>query len=45
MVDKNDCKWPELNEEEIYDYPNVDDGNLTERVGITLNPAYQTVTT
>ena len=44
MVDEYDYGFPKLNAEGIYDYPNVDDGNLTERVEITPNPAYKTVT-
>ena len=45
MVKKYDCELPECIEERIYDHPNVDDGNLTERVEITPNPAYGIVTT
>ena len=45
MVDEYDCELPELNEEGIYDRPNVDDENLTEMIEITLNPAYGTMTT
>ena len=40
MVDEYDCELPELNEERIYDHPNVDDENVTERVGMTANSAY-----
>ena len=53
MVEVYDYGLPEFNEEEIYDnpneegicdYPKEDDVMATEKVEITPNPAYGTVT-
>ena len=44
MGNEYDCELPELDEERTCDRPNVDDESLTERVEITPNPAYGTVT-
>ena len=43
MVDEYDCELTELNEEWICDHPNADNKNVTEKVGMTPNPAYDTV--